>query len=119
MPVLVGLLELSYGHSEIMVKFQKQLAGQLEQNWKYAYCNYKELKREINSIKRYLNGQLASNLVANSAGNETYCVTSFKSLGNPTEPVSFLRGLVNNPAYILGNAEDVVVCNFQTTFSII
>lgn len=35
-----------------MVKFSKQLDGQLVPEWKDAYCNYKELKRDVNRIKQ-------------------------------------------------------------------
>lgn len=34
-----------------MVKFAKQLEGSLVPEWKDAYCNYKELKRDVNRIK--------------------------------------------------------------------
>ncbi|KAG0563848.1 hypothetical protein KC19_8G064200 [Ceratodon purpureus] len=34
-----------------MVKFAKQLEGSLVPEWKGAYCNYKELKRDVNRIK--------------------------------------------------------------------
>lgn len=34
-----------------MVKFAKQLEGSLVPEWKDAYCNYKELKRDVRRIK--------------------------------------------------------------------
>lgn len=34
-----------------MVKFAKQLEGSLVPEWKDAYCNYKELKRDVKRIK--------------------------------------------------------------------
>jgi hypothetical protein len=34
-----------------MVKFAKQLEGSLVPEWKGAYCNYKELKRDVKRIK--------------------------------------------------------------------
>jgi hypothetical protein len=35
-----------------MVKFSKQLEGSLVPEWKGAYCNYKQLKRDVNRIKQ-------------------------------------------------------------------
>lgn len=35
-----------------MVKFAKQLEGSLVPEWKGAYCNYKELKRDVNRVKQ-------------------------------------------------------------------
>eukprot|EP00249_Psilotum_nudum_P004395 c17923_g1_i2 orf=192-410(-) len=34
-----------------MVKFQKQLEGQLVHEWKDAYLNYKQLKKDLHQIK--------------------------------------------------------------------
>ncbi len=36
----------------IMVKFYKQLEGQLVPEWKDVYCNYKELKKDVKRIKQ-------------------------------------------------------------------
>lgn len=45
-----------------MVKFGKQLEGSLVQEWKDAYCNYKELKRDVKRIKQdRLNSSAAHN----------------------------------------------------------
>ncbi|KAJ7515400.1 hypothetical protein O6H91_22G012300 [Diphasiastrum complanatum] len=41
-----------------MVKFQKHMKGQLVPEWREGYCNYKQLKKDVNVIKHDLLKQL-------------------------------------------------------------
>jgi hypothetical protein len=43
--------DVAGGKKTIMVKFCKQLEGQLVPEWKDVYCNYKELKKDVKRIK--------------------------------------------------------------------
>lgn len=52
--ITCGLIktEVAGGKKTIMVKFCKQLEGQLVPEWKDVYCNYKELKKDVKRIKQ-------------------------------------------------------------------
>ncbi|CAM6021947.1 unnamed protein product [Sphagnum balticum] len=54
-----------------MVKFSKQLEGQLVPEWRDAYCNYKQLKKDVKRIKQDRLVQNGSTIPAGSAGSST------------------------------------------------
>ncbi|BBN02132.1 xenotropic and polytropic retrovirus receptor 1 [Marchantia polymorpha subsp. ruderalis] len=87
-----------------MVKFQKQLAGQLVPEWKEGYCDYKQLKRDVKRIKEY------HQLVHVSMSDENVSKNSvqmLKSFGSPF--VAFSDRLVNNPLFLRGKVENITV----------
>ncbi|CAK9228659.1 unnamed protein product [Sphagnum troendelagicum] len=54
-----------------MVKFSKQLEGQLVPEWRDAYCNYKQLKKDVKRIKQERLLQNGSIIPAGSADSST------------------------------------------------
>jgi hypothetical protein len=54
-----------------MVKFSKQLEGQLVPEWRDAYCNYKQLKKDVKRIKQERLLQNGSIIPAGSADSNT------------------------------------------------
>lgn len=66
-----------------MVKFGKQLEGSLVQEWKDAYCNYKELKRDVKRIKQdRLNSSASHNHHIPRNGSNGGGVGVLRSLGS-------------------------------------
>jgi hypothetical protein len=85
-----------------MVKFQKQLEGQLVPEWREAHCNYKQLKRQVKRIKEHYNLVDAASL---SAGENSVPTTHspdiLKSLGSPLAAFSGRRFLWANVDHIM------------------
>ena len=63
-----------------MVKFAKQLEGSLVPEWKDAYCNYKELKRDVKRIKQERLQQSASAPARHHGSMGSF--SQFHNLGN-------------------------------------
>lgn len=89
---------------EIMVKFQKQLEGQLVPEWREAYCNYKQLKRNVKRIKEHYELVDATLSVDKLPTNS---LDVLKSLGTPLAALS--GRLVNSPRLLFANVDHIMV----------
>jgi hypothetical protein len=65
-----------------MVKFQKQLEGQLVPEWRNAYVNYKQLKKVVRQIRQQIvREQQAGNVVHGAQHKPTFSIRTTRSRG--------------------------------------
>lgn len=77
-----GIGEQSHFTSVKMVKFQKQLEGQLVPEWRNAYVNYKQLKQIIRQIREQMVlEQQSGNATHGAQHRPTFSICTTRSRG--------------------------------------
>ncbi|KAL3700359.1 hypothetical protein R1sor_018381 [Riccia sorocarpa] len=98
-----------------MVKFQKQLAGQIVPEWKEGYCDYKRLKKDVKRIKEWMEIDRMhmddNNNTGPAAVKPLELIDRSKSFARPL--VSISDKLVNNSRFFWVEKLDNITVHYR------